>query len=139
MTTAIAHRHLVALTPTDVPDAQRSLAAWCREKVIALSQDLREQRINLRQAKAAKWKHSSWAGLVTKTKARMIYYTKIRAAVDAGYLVVPNFDCEVMAVRVQREKPLAKEEDSAECSYAKTTPSDSHLQLRFDFLFLRAS
>lgn len=102
---AVAHRNVVALTPAELIPAQRSLAEWCREKVCALGRDLSEQRQNLRQAKTMKWKHSGWANAVTKTKKRMVYYAKIQAALKAGYLIVPNFDVEVIAVRVQRESP----------------------------------
>ena len=35
----------------------------------------------------------------------MIYYAKIKAAVEAGYLIVPNFDIDVFAVRTQRRTP----------------------------------
>lgn len=96
---------LVALTPSDVPRTQRQIADWCRAKVIVLGRELREQRENLRQAKRLKWKHSGWVNAVSRTKKRMVYYAKIKAAVEAGYLIVPNFDVDVIAVRVQRRVP----------------------------------
>jgi hypothetical protein len=105
MTGELAHRQMVALTPQDVPGAQADIAEWCREKILELSRELREARQNLRQAKLHKWKHLPWQRVVGRTAARMVYFTKIRAAVRAGYLIVPNFDVEVMAVRVNREKP----------------------------------
>lgn len=107
----LAHRSLVALTPQDVPGAQRGIAEWCRAKLIALGRELREQRQNLRQAKSMKWKHSGWVNAATKTKRQMIYYAKIKAAVDAGYLVVPNFDVDVIAVRVAVESSPKDETD----------------------------
>jgi len=103
--TIAAHQTLVALTPQDMPGAQAELATWCQEKVLELSRDLKDARQNLRQAKAMKWKHLGWANVVRKTMQRMVYYTKIRAAVRAGYLIVPNFDVEVLAVRVNRDRP----------------------------------
>lgn len=96
---------LVALSPTELPAAQSELARWCRMKTAALGVELREQRQNLQQAKAAKWKHTGWLSAVNKTKARMIYYAKIKAAVEAGYLIVPNFDIDVFAVRTTRACP----------------------------------
>lgn len=107
---ALMHRSFVALTPQDVPAAQQGIAQWCRQKIAVLGVELSEQRTNLRQAKAAKWKHSSWATAAKRTKDRMIYYAKIMAAVKAGYLVVPNFEVEVMAVRVNRDNPPATHE-----------------------------
>lgn len=96
---------LVALSPHDVGPAQVNLASWCRGKIAALGSDLREQRQNLRHARASKWKTAPWQSLVNKTKRRMIYYAKIKSAVDAGYLVVPNFDIDVFAVKTTRPIP----------------------------------
>ena len=96
---------LVALTPSDVAPAQATLAIWCRQKLASLGAELREQRQCLRQATASKWNTKSWRGQISKTKARMIYYAKIKAAVEAGYLIVPNFDIEVFAVKTRRLFP----------------------------------
>lgn len=106
--TELTHRTMVALTPQDVPGAQVDIADWCKSKVLELSQDLKDARQNLRQAKKMKWKHLPWDRVVRRTVQRMVYYTKIRAAVKAGYLIVPNFDVEVMAVRVNRDEPPAR-------------------------------
>jgi hypothetical protein len=109
MTTALATTDrpttLVALSPMDVPAAQLNLATWCRGKIAALGAELREHRQNLRHAKASHWKITGWQSIVNKTKRRMIYYAKIKSAVDAGYLVVPNFDIDVFAVKTTRRRP----------------------------------
>src|SRR5580765_6694220 len=86
---------LVALSPQDVGPAQQNLASWCRHKIAGLGSELREHRHNLRHAHASKWKTTPWQALITRTKRRMVYYAKIKSAVDAGYLVVPNFDIDV--------------------------------------------
>ncbi len=102
---AVANQQFVAVTPTELIPAQRELADWCQRKIHALAVELREQQGNLRQAKTMKWRHSGWVSAVRKTKQRMIYYAKIKLAVAAGYLVVPNFDVDVIAVRVARSTP----------------------------------
>ena len=96
---------LVALSPFDVPAAQQGLSSWCQGKIVALGRELREHRQNLRHAKASHWKTTGWQSIVNKTQRRMIYYAKIKAAVDAGYLIVPNFDIDVFAVRTSRRRP----------------------------------
>lgn len=100
-----AHTSLVALTPQDMGPVQAELAEWCKAKIIELSLELKDARENFRQAKKMKWRHQSWQRVASTLVRRMIYYTKIKAAVKAGYLVVPNFPVEVMAVRVDRERP----------------------------------
>lgn len=84
------------------------MIGWCRSKIVALSHELKEQRENLRQAKAMLWRSNGWANGINRTKQRMIYYAKIQKAVQLGYLVVPNFDVDVIAVRVKRSVPNAK-------------------------------
>jgi len=104
-TDVVPPQTLVALSPHDVPVAQQQLSTWCRSKIAALGSELRDHRQNLRHARVSKWKTSPWSSLVNKTKRRMIYYAKIKAAVDAGYLVVPNFDIDVFAVKTMRLSP----------------------------------
>lgn len=95
-----SNTQLVALTPAELVPAQAHLMTWCQQKIVALGSELREQRQNHRQAHLMKWKKSGWGNAITKTKRRMIYYAKIRAALKAGYLVIPNFVTDVIAVRV---------------------------------------
>ena len=99
------HTQLVAVTPSELPIAQREVGEWCQRKIIALSKELREQRENMRQAKKLKWKHSGWLTAANKTKKRMVYYTKLKLAIQHGYLIIPNFNVDVIAVRVQRTVP----------------------------------
>ena len=42
----------------------------------------------------------------------MLSYEKLKAAVEAGYVIVPNFPIDVFAVRVQRAKQPEKTSDS---------------------------
>lgn len=101
---------LVALTPGDVAPAQANLEQWCRAKVVSLGKELREARQNLRMAKQFHWRRSGWQNAINRLKARMVYYAKIKAAVSEGYLIVPNFDIDVFAVRTQRRMPLQKDD-----------------------------
>lgn len=107
MTTEIAPRHLIALAPYDLPIAQRELAEWCRAHIVALGRELREQRTNLRECRRMLWRSNGWTNAIARTRKRMIYFAKLQAAVRAGYLVVPNFDVDVIAVRVGRLTPDA--------------------------------
>ena len=99
--------HLVALTPAEVPVAQADLVDWCQRKLVALGRELSEARQNLTIAKDAGWRRNMYVNAIAKVRARMIYFAKIKAAVSEGYLVVPNFPVEVMAVRVERQRPPA--------------------------------
>lgn len=95
---------LVALSPTDMRVAQQDLALWCDRKVAALQAELTDQETNLELATEHGWKRRSVAATLDRTQKRVLYYEKLKAAVAAGYLIVPNFPVDLFAVRVQRAK-----------------------------------
>lgn len=103
---------LVALTPADMAPAQRDLATWCDRKIEAVQAELRDLETNLELATEHGWKHESVVAAINRTKKRVLYYEKIKAAVAAGYLIVPNFPVDLLAVRVRRQTPPAKVHDS---------------------------
>lgn len=97
---------LVAVTPAALPGAQADLATWCQGQILALAQELREARQNLRDVKRLMLgSPRGWQNVIRKTVLRMIYFAKIKAAVRAGYLLVPGFPAEVIAVRVGGTSP----------------------------------
>ncbi len=95
---------LVALTPADMAPAQAELAAWCDRKLLAVKAEQADLEANLELATAHGWKHASVVSTLNRTAKRVLYYEKIKAAVEAGYLIVPNFPIDIFAVRVQRAK-----------------------------------
>jgi hypothetical protein len=113
---------LVALTPADMATAQHDLLAWCDAKVAAVRQELADLQTNLELATEHGWKRESVAAALSRCEKRVRYYEKLKAAVDAGYLIVPNFPIDVFAVRVRRAKPTAKVHDSAWSSNFRATP-----------------
>jgi len=103
---------LVALTPADMVPAQHELLTWCDRKVAAVKAELADLEANLELATAHGWKHASVAASLNRTAKRVTYYEKLKAAVEAGYVIVPNFPIDVFAVRVQRRKQPEKIHDS---------------------------
>lgn len=99
-----ANLQLVALTPAEIPEQQAKLADWCLAKMKDLGREYRELSANLAIAKKNRWSRGGLISAVSRTRGRIQYYRKIRAAVQAGYLIIPNFPIEVMAVRVNRSR-----------------------------------
>lgn len=95
---------LVALTPADMVPAQAELLTWCDRKILAVKAELADLETNLELATEHGWKHTSVAASLNRTAKRVLYYEKLKAAVEAGYVIVPNFPIDVFAVRVQRSK-----------------------------------
>lgn len=98
-------RVLAALSASEMEQTQQQLATFCRSKIHALITEYRETESCLHRAKAAGWKFSTFENAMRRAKKAIVYYIKIRAAVRAGYVIVPNFDAEVMAVRTDSRKP----------------------------------
>lgn len=103
---------LVALTPADMATAQADLLTWCDAKVVAVRQELADLETNLELATEHGWKRESVVASLKRCEKRVLYYQKMKAAVEAGYLIVPNFPIDVFAVRVKRTKPPATVHDS---------------------------
>jgi hypothetical protein len=98
----MAENTLVALVPGDVPAQQAKLAAWCTAKVATLTAERSDLLDSARVAKSNQWSFLNLERAAARVARRVIYYEKIKAACEAGYLVIPNFDVEVMAVRITR-------------------------------------
>jgi hypothetical protein len=70
--------------------------------------EYRDLCANLRIAKKNRWSRGGLIKAVASAKKRIQYYQKIRKAVSLGYLIIPNFPIEVIAVRVDRHSPRWK-------------------------------
>jgi hypothetical protein len=95
---------LVALSAAEMVPTQTALSAWCDRKVDALAAELADLREHLLLATANGWKLRGLQASISRTEKRIVYYEKIKDAVDAGYVLVPNFPVRVLAVRVDRDK-----------------------------------
>lgn len=95
---------IVALTPAEMVPAQAELVAWCDRKIRALHDEVDELTLHQKLAVENGWKTSVVTATLNRTERRVTYYEKMRAAVAAGYLLVPNMPIDVLAVRVDRAK-----------------------------------
>lgn len=104
---SVITQHLVVAgkTPAEVAMAQGSLMEWFKVKVAEEQQELKDLQANLQHAVDGKLATKPWTGRIKKQQARVVYYEKALAALEAGYWIVPNFDLDVYAVRTTRETP----------------------------------
>lgn len=100
--------NVVALTPADMVPAQQNLIAWCDRKIRALGDEADELELHQKLAIENGWKTSVVTASLNRTARRITYYGKIKAALQAGYLLVPNMPVDVMAIRVKRGTPITK-------------------------------
>lgn len=113
---------LVALAPSDLLAAQTNLVLWCDGKVTAIRRELKDLRENLKIAKDNKWRTSGLASAAMRSEKRIGFYEKIKLAVAAGYLIVPNFPVDIFAVRTTRAKPAHTTSEYASSSAFNAKP-----------------
>ena len=115
--------HLVATSPAAMAEAQRNLATWCEQKIAILQGDVARLNEAIDVAVKNGWKLDALDRQHKIAVDRVEYYTKVKAAVDAGYCVVPNFPVDVFAIRTNRKKPLKNETERSWQSHAQPTES----------------
>lgn len=96
---------LIAQSPEQMQVAQKSLAEWFRAKVALCEKDADELAECAVACEAAGGKSELLKKQAKLAHGRMVYYEKCLMAIEAGYCLVPNFPCDVFAVRTTKDKP----------------------------------
>lgn len=97
---------LVALTPAEMPAAQTALVDWCLRRMREVAAITRDLAKNLEIAKRNRWgSRVSLQTTLARERKRIDFYRKIKAAVQEGYLIIPNFPVDAFAVRVTSNAP----------------------------------
>lgn len=109
---------VIAETPMEMQESNRALIAWCASKINTLRVDHIELDASYKAAVAHKWKSSTLKRHADLAKKRIEFYRKIKAALEHGFYIVPNFPVRAFAIRTNRDKPLT----------LATTTSDSWTQ-----------
>lgn len=97
---------LVAFNPLQLQNAHESLSQWCEHKKQLLAEEIKEETLALEQAQKNKWKVSTFKSRIVRIERKRYFFDKIKLAVDAGYLLIPNLDCEFIAIRTKRTTPV---------------------------------
>lgn len=97
--------HLVALTQEEMVNAHGGMLAWVRQRQVAVAEELKEEEQNLAYAKSHKWSVRPFEKRVLRLKRQVLFYEKVEAALAAGFVVVPNFDMDVFAIRTKAKTP----------------------------------
>ncbi len=96
---------VIATSPKDMEAGQRSLILWAARKIQSLKVEHEDAAAQLALHREKKWSMSGWQSLLLKLDRRMVFYRKIKAALEAGYYVVPPFPVDLFAIRVNRSWP----------------------------------
>lgn len=96
---------VIATSPSAMETAQQSLIKWAEKKIYSVITELTDARNERDRAKAHKWNTTGWQKEVLKHEKRVDFYRKIKAALEAGYYIVPPFPIDVFAIRTKATTP----------------------------------
>lgn len=99
---------VVARNPAEMQVAQHELCVWAADRVVKAEAELAEAEGSLEQAKKSKWRQTGFKTHVRHAIERLKYYRKVRAALEDGYVIVPNFDLDIFAIRTTKTDPKHK-------------------------------
>lgn len=121
---------LTATTPIEMQQAQLGLIQWCEQKIAAMKHDASELLGAFTIAVQRKWKSTTLKRHADLAAKRVTYYEKIKAALEAGYCIVPNFPVALFAIRTDKSKPakmLLVENRYSKSSWAETKTQEPKL------------
>lgn len=119
---AVPSFHAVALNATDMIAARSKIRVWLADKLCSIEDEQAEVQASLDSAKKHKWKTSSFENMLSRIGRKHLYYTKLLAAVDAGFTIVPNMDVDVFAIRVDRDRPKFCERGESDRGFNYASP-----------------
>ncbi len=98
---------LSATKPTEMESVQRALIEWCKQKVTLVGAERVDLEKAVDEARKRKWKLSTLQRHALLAKRRVEFYEKILAALEAGYILVPNFPVTLFAIRTTANSPAS--------------------------------
>lgn len=94
-----------ANNPADMMRAQQSMIAWCDDKITVEAQEQQQAQHNLDAAITANFSADGWKRQVKLLGEKIDFYEKTKAALLAGYYIVPPFPIDMFAIRTKASWP----------------------------------
>jgi hypothetical protein len=96
---------VLARDPHEMEIAQAKLIGWAQGRLMVLAEAVAEAKENLALAKKGKYKTKPWEAVLHRAERRFLFYTKLKAALEAGYCIMPDMNMTTIAVRTDRLQP----------------------------------
>jgi hypothetical protein len=100
----VAH-DFVALSPAEMTTAHDGMRRWAESKVREMKAEVKEFQEEAAIARENKWRSGGFERHAKIAQSRLRFYQKIIDALNAGYIVVPNFAMTAFAIRTAAEAP----------------------------------
>lgn len=104
---------MIASQPQELADAQLAIIESVKRKEQSADQDINSACVLLKQCDENHISSAHAKRLRNRAVKRKTFLSKMREALEAGYVIVPNFPGSTIAVRVSKKKPNPKKYDSA--------------------------
>jgi hypothetical protein len=95
---------LYATDPRGVTQAMAEMLLWVERKIALMRVEVVECAEVARMAETAKWATKGTQRMLARAHNRLAFYQKIKAALEAGYLVVPNMPMRNLIVRRKSQR-----------------------------------
>jgi hypothetical protein len=96
---------VIARNPIEMENAQARLIGWAQGRLVVIAEEVLEAKENLTIATKAKYKTRPWKNALAKAEQRLLFYKKMKLALEAGYCIIPDFPITTIAVRTTKKKP----------------------------------
>lgn len=96
---------LVAVDGPQLKTAHAKMIEWAKEQQSKCDVEKAGEEENLRIAEERKWSTTHFKKRITALARRRVFFEKIELALHAGYVIVPNFEMTVFAIRTAAETP----------------------------------
>ena len=96
---------VIASDPQELVEAQVATIGRVAQKLADARAELAEAQEIKAACDMAKIDNSAAAKLITKSNNRILYLEKVKTALESGFVLVPNFPGDTIAIRVRRQMP----------------------------------
>jgi len=96
---------VAARTVQEMNIAQVALVKWADKKIAKLKEEKKAADVNLELAKTRKWATDPFKRISALAQKKTEFYEKVKAALEAGYTIIPNMPMDIFAVRTTRKSP----------------------------------
>lgn len=87
---------------------QTEMVGWVQSQIQEANIALDEAIQNVDIAARSGWGLDKWNAAERKVRKKVEYYAKILAALQSGYVIIPDFPIDVFAIRTKRSFPVAQ-------------------------------
>lgn len=97
-----------ARNPQEMNVAQAQLVRWSASKIADVQGEVADLKENTEIAVRNGWRSTTLKRQLSRAEARLRFYEKVKAALDAGYCIVPGFPIDVFAIRTDKGEPAGR-------------------------------